>query len=237
MSPNSRSSGVVFSSHFGMPEAESGSARIEHIGDKAAGLLRLPEAWTLPFFVLPTTVHDALLPKDGSSPITDPQIVFSGLRRELVTWLSVITEKGRYGLIFRSSAAGETLAERGRYLSLAKKPKQNYGEFCRSVLDIVEQAATQSPGVRTAVIVQRYLRMDILGHLSNETHLMPTRDRWAVEYSWFFDVSNGIEEVSERGGDQVDHGDVGGGVSVSACLCPSGLEETVEALHAGVAVA
>ena len=25
-----------------------------------------------------------------------------------------------------------------------------------------------------------------------------------------------------RGGDQVDHGDVGGGVSVSACLCPSG---------------
>ena len=162
MSPNSRSSGVVFSSHFGMPEAESGSARIEHIGDKAAGLLRrLPEAWTLPFFVLPTTVHDALLPKDGSSPITDPQIVFSGLRRELVTWLSVITEKGRYGLIFRSSAAGETLAERGRYLSLAKKPKQNYGEFCRSVLDIVEQAATQSPGVRTAVIVQRYLRMDI----------------------------------------------------------------------------
>ena len=54
---------------------------------------------------------------------------------------------------------------------------------------------------------------------------------------WFFDVSNGIEEVSERGGDQVDHGDVGGGVSVSACLCPSGLEETVEALHAGVAVA
>ena len=55
--------------------------------------------------------------------------------------------------------------------------------------------------------------------------------------SGFFDVSNGIEEVSERGGDQVDHGDVGGGVSVSACLCPSGLEETVEALHAGVAVA
>ena len=55
--------------------------------------------------------------------------------------------------------------------------------------------------------------------------------------NWFFDVSNGIEEVSERGGDQVDHGDVGGGVSVSACLCPSGLEETVEALHAGVAVA
>ena len=62
--------------------------------------------------------------------------------------------------------------------------------------------------------------------------------KWVrINKTWFFDVSNGIEEVSERGGDQVDHGDVGGGVSVSACLCPSGLEETVEALHAGVAVA
>ncbi len=50
----------------------------------------------------------------------------------------------------------------------------------------------------------------------------------------FFDVSNGIEEVSEGGCDQVDHGDEGGGVSVSASPCPGGLEEAVQALHAGV---
>ena len=40
-----------------------------------------------------------------------------------------------------------------------------------------------------------------------------------------------------RGGcDQVDHGDEGGGVSVSASPCPGGLEEAVQALHAGVAM-
>ncbi len=51
---------------------------------------------------------------------------------------------------------------------------------------------------------------------------------------WFFDVSNGIEEVSEGSCDQVDHGDEGCGVSVSASPCPGGLEEAVQALHAGV---
>ena len=50
----------------------------------------------------------------------------------------------------------------------------------------------------------------------------------------FFDVSNGIEEVSERGCDQIDHGHEGGGVSVSASPCPGGLEEAVEALQTGV---
>ncbi len=58
----------------------------------------------------------------------------------------------------------------------------------------------------------------------------------AIINSRFFDVSNGIEEVSERGGDQVDHADEGGGVSVTACPCARGLEQAVEALHASVAV-
>ena len=34
----------------------------------------------------------------------------------------------------------------------------------------------------------------------------------------------------------MDHGDEGGSVSVSASPCPGGLEEIVQALHAGVAI-
>ncbi len=37
-----------------------------------------------------------------------------------------------------------------------------------------------------------------------------------TELRRFFDVSNGIEEVSEGCRDQIDHGDEGGGVVVSA---------------------
>jgi hypothetical protein len=53
---------------------------------------------------------------------------------------------------------------------------------------------------------------------------------------WFFDVSNGIEEVSEGGCDQIDHGDESGGISVSARPCPCGLEEAVQPFEAGVGV-
>ena len=50
------------------------------------------------------------------------------------------------------------------------------------------------------------------------------------------DVSNGIEQVSERGGNQVDHGDEGCGVAVAPGPRSSRLEQTVHRFDAGVAV-
>jgi len=51
-----------------------------------------------------------------------------------------------------------------------------------------------------------------------------------------FDVSNGIEEALDWGGDQVDHGDEGGGIAVSTGPCSGRLKETVEPFDAGVIV-
>lgn len=53
---------------------------------------------------------------------------------------------------------------------------------------------------------------------------------------WLLDVSRGFEDAAERCGDEVDHGDEGTGVSVAACPGASGLEDTVERLHASIAV-
>jgi hypothetical protein len=50
------------------------------------------------------------------------------------------------------------------------------------------------------------------------------------EYFGFFDASNGIEEIPEWGGDQVDHGHEGCGVTVTPGASECRLEETVEAL-------
>jgi len=36
---------------------------------------------------------------------------------------------------------------------------------------------------------------------------------------WLFDVSSGFEDVWERGGEQVDDGDEGGGVAIAAGAC------------------
>jgi len=50
------------------------------------------------------------------------------------------------------------------------------------------------------------------------------------------DVSNGFEEISEWGAEQVDDGDVGCGVSVSSGTSPCGLEDAVQAFEASVGV-
>jgi hypothetical protein len=77
---------------------------------------------------------------------------------------------------------------------------------------------------------------------------LPSEKPHAGAYKWFdvdsvvrdkkrlLDVSNGFEEISEWGGEQVDDGDVGCGISVSSGTGPCGLEDAVQALEAGVGV-
>lgn len=51
-----------------------------------------------------------------------------------------------------------------------------------------------------------------------------------------FDVSSGFEDVWERGGEQVDDGDVGCRVAVAAGTGAGGLEESVEGFEASIGV-
>ena len=38
---------------------------------------------------------------------------------------------------------------------------------------------------------------------------------WSAD-QWFLDVSSGFEDIRQRGGEQVDDGDEGSGISISA---------------------
>ena len=53
---------------------------------------------------------------------------------------------------------------------------------------------------------------------------------------WFFDVSSGLEQVSQGRGDHVDHGREGCDVAISASTGPGGLEQAVEPFETGIAV-
>jgi len=52
----------------------------------------------------------------------------------------------------------------------------------------------------------------------------------------FFDVSSGLEQVSQGRGDHVDHGREGCDVAISASTGPGGLEQAVEPFETGIAV-
>ena len=57
-----------------------------------------------------------------------------------------------------------------------------------------------------------------------------------IEEKRFFDVSSGLEQVSQGRGDHVDHGREGCDVAISASTGPGGLEQAVEPFETGIAV-
>lgn len=49
-----------------------------------------------------------------------------------------------------------------------------------------------------------------------------------------YDAADGFRDIADRGCEQVDHGDEGGGAAVAAGPVAGGLEDRVQALQAGV---
>lgn len=136
----------------------------ERVGCKAAALCRLPSDWTPVFFVLP-----------GDCLATDIDSVSLGKALELLRSDSKV--------IIRSSATIETLADRGRYLSLTCenqlfKVEQTIAKICehaRCAIDRVE-----SPEM--ALIVQKFIAPRLFGHLSNERRVSKDATRWRLEF-------------------------------------------------------
>jgi hypothetical protein len=79
-----------------------------------------------------------------------------------------------------------------------------------------------------------------LGWVALDVHRQVRADRedydLVISIYRLLDVLNGIEEVLDWCGDQVDHGDEGGRVAVSTGPCSGRLKERVEAFDAGVIV-
>ena len=94
---------VVFSSHLGRCRTVSDAVLFDRVGEKASGLLKIPAKWTFPFIVLPTDFQKALefrADRDRSSDLLD---AYSSIRTELGSWLNVLTDDEKFGLIIRSS--------------------------------------------------------------------------------------------------------------------------------------
>ena len=129
-------------------------------GTKAIGLARLPKAWTPQYecFALPsspsgagvwTALADRILRTFAGSPI-----------------------------ILRSSAAAETLVDRGRFESYPLTTPTR-----KTVLNALHRLRDQgvAAGMQMAVVVQVFKRAVVRGHLSNERRVSKTRNQWEAE--------------------------------------------------------
>lgn len=164
-----------------VPRVSGGLAGLDakHFGSKAKGLQRVPRNWTLPFFLLSSTLHSRYI---AAGRVYRSLLLENLLQSdELQTFEKALFEtSGPEGsdVIVRSSAVDEGLAERGSYRS----------EVCRATVEAVSLAIEQvfsscgnDPG-RMALIVQLWRRRQASGHLSNERRITRKPSVWLCEY-------------------------------------------------------
>ncbi|MER8485193.1 nucleoside triphosphate pyrophosphohydrolase [Mesorhizobium sp. M1322] len=137
-------------------------------GAKAAGLFLLPMAWVPKFAAVSTTLYNEWR-KSGElqSPIVS----------EILGWI------GSYGirsLIVRSSSKNERITDRGKYRSVPAAGTDR-AAVAAAIIEVFECARSADPTDEMALVLQDYKCAAMVGHLSNEVRVSPTRNQWTYE--------------------------------------------------------
>ncbi len=145
------------------------------VGSKACGLLGLPKEWTPPFIVLSTALHEGWLASGKSFPLLTT--VGAEVVAACTKWQSTWTK----GLILRSSAATESLRDRGAYESCELPADFNPETIARVIQQIYENFGSDPKKGSMAVIVQALASGGMRGHFSNERRVAKTINHWMWE--------------------------------------------------------
>lgn len=143
--------------------SESIDAR-EVFGPKAAGLMLVPRAWTLPFILVPASqISDLLLPTPLDAAFAEQLHSLGGEGRQIIV---------------RSSVVGESIWDRGTYKSIAVNlAAQRWIEaFQAACTQVLESAANRACGL----VIQRFLEPKQRGEFGNLLRISRTRDQWEI---------------------------------------------------------
>lgn len=145
----------------------------EMAGRKAVGLLQVPSAWRLPFFVIHQNVAENYIKATESERSRLVAVVSARIRECIRLWS--LGEKER--IIIRSSGKEEGMSERGKYDS----------EDC--MVSAVEETIEKLFGLSIsegygpiAYIVQPFADRIEYGHLSNERRVSKDARDWKYEF-------------------------------------------------------
>lgn len=164
-----------------LPQLASSIPKLaQDYGTKGGFLAALPPAWTPEFILFSTTLVEDLACRNGAE-------------FELPSTL-----RGQ-PLIVRSSVVGETIWDRGTFLTLPFDTPPDEATIRQAVQDIREDARKKRPGAAVAIIIQRFLPDCKKGTLGNLNRLSKTREQWAR-----FTEVGGYETVPDRFNSQRD---------------------------------
>jgi predicted house-cleaning noncanonical NTP pyrophosphatase (MazG superfamily) len=143
--------------------SESIAAR-EIFGPKAAGLMLLPRAWTLPFVLVSADKAGELL----------PPLPLGATFAEQLQSLSGVERK----IIVRSSVVGETIWDRGTYKSVVVDlaSEKWVKAFQTACADVKNSAGDRACGF----VLQQFLDPKQRGEFGNLQRISRTRDQWEI---------------------------------------------------------
>ncbi|SEK32832.1 Predicted house-cleaning noncanonical NTP pyrophosphatase, all-alpha NTP-PPase (MazG) superfamily [Roseovarius azorensis] len=139
-------------------------------GVKAAGLAFLPPAWRLDFTALSIEVHKSW--RNRADLGSNSEI------KKLRSWLEL---RSFEAVILRSSGSSETLQDRGKFRSRILKSGWNFLNLINELGKLYEDASTVDGEADLGIVVQKYVKADYAGHLSNEHRVSPTINQWSYE--------------------------------------------------------
>lgn len=149
--------------------------RAEFIGQKAAGLCGIPRPWTPPFFVISTAASRQWR---GSTP---EDIIADRLCAEVRQIAQKWDKVWPNGIILRSSAVGESLRDRGSYLSVKLAADFNDAQIGDAFWRIFSDHQEKQPQGDIAIIAQPLVKCVDFGHMSNERRVSKTVNHWMWE--------------------------------------------------------
>jgi predicted house-cleaning noncanonical NTP pyrophosphatase (MazG superfamily) len=164
-----------------VPQLASATSDLaQDFGTKGGFLAALPAAWTPEFILISTKWVEDL----ASGNVLDLELP-PALRGQ--------------PLIVRSSVVGETIWDRGTFLSVPFNEPPEEAAILQSILRIRKDAQEKRPGAAVAVILQRFLPDCTKGTLGNLNRLSKTREHWAR-----FTEVGGFNTVPDRFNSQRD---------------------------------
>jgi hypothetical protein len=152
----------------------------EEFGVKGASALALPRKWTLPFAVFSVDLIKEMSPSRRLSQlISDPDL----------TRIHALAADGSR-LIVRSSVVGESIWERGTYLSV--DIAVDGAAFADDINDAAHRVVESAKGKPCGLLVQKFVSPASQGEFGNLQRISKTRDQWEISAT---DRSGGVTNL------------------------------------------
>lgn len=140
---------------------------VEMVGGKAFGLCQIPNAWTVPFFVISKELFaEYILSKDKS--------IVNCYIKNVKLVVDILEIKSH--VILRSSAINEGMKERGRFDSIVANIENLEEDLLKLLSDLKD-----IPNKGMPIIVQEFISPVFTGHMSNERRFSQESRDWKIE--------------------------------------------------------